>query len=722
MAKARDERHRYGQHYTPDEVARLLAAFAVRAAADLIFDPACGDGRLLAEALNIKRRFALPTPSVQSARQVFGIDRSASAASLAAETGAQVALADFFDVEPGARLNESMMLPEAFDAVIGNPPYIRQEVMGTRDKRRIERRLLQDQQCAMEVDWPRWSGRSDIYVYFFARAIRFLRTGGRLVFLTASSWLDAGYGAALRGFLLNNFRVIAVIESTAESFFADASVNTSITVLERQPDAAQRAASLIRFVQLAKPLCEIVNEKKKGAAATIAFARAIERAETSLARAAYRLRVVNQAALMNSDVAPANGLRRMPSAGLSRRASSHGNGRSTAAAAAPGWGKYLRADDVFFRILERGGARLLRLSELAQVRFGVKTGANEFFYLQSPSRPATGKSKAKGKRQEAKSQAQSLKGTLLTLTDVARVQRGLTTGANEFFYLKPVGTRVATPQSLSATTRRQPKIVANPTNDLLIEVRGAAGARHHVEARFLAPVIFSLKEIPAIWLTRIESRRLFFNCALARDELGGTRALAYIRSGERAGYHLRPSCAARDVWYQVTRRQRPAPLIFPSKVGERWLIAVNRAGVFEDKKLYGIYPRRGVSKLLVAALLNSTWARYYAEVTCRQMTGAQAIADIDVAIAAQLMIPDPRRIPLILQRRLETALCKIAHRPVASVFEEVKRADRRRLDELVLAAIGFADSRERRAALDELYAAVTRLVRARIDKTAGRKP
>src|SRR5689334_5433206 len=322
MAKAKDERHRYGQHYTPNEVARLLAAFAVRAATDLIFDPACGDGRLLAEAIRIKRRLAPPASQAKRAREVFGIDRSASAVGLAAETGAQVTLADFFDVEPGARFSESMKLPETFDAVIGNPPYIRQEVMGARDKRRVERCLLRDQQRAMEIDWPRWSGRSDIYVYFFARAVRFLRAGGRLVFLTASSWLDAGYGAALREFLLNNFRVITVIESAAESFFGDASVNTSITVLEREPDAERRAAGLVRFVQLTEPLSEILNRETGVIAATTAFARQLEQADAPATTAAYRLRVVTQAALTET---------------------------SLAATAAPGWGQYLRADDIFFR-------------------------------------------------------------------------------------------------------------------------------------------------------------------------------------------------------------------------------------------------------------------------------------------------------------------------------------------------------------------------------------
>ena len=708
MARARDEQHRYGQHYTPVEVARLLAAFAVRAAGDSIFDPACGDGRLLAEAIKVKQSLS---PAARLAGSAFGIDRSAQAVALARETGARVARADFFDVEPGGRLNESARLPESFDAIIGNPPYIRQEVMGARDKRRIERRLTRDRRHAPEVEWPRWSGRSDIYVYFFARAVRFLRAGGRLAFLTASSWLDAGYGVALRRFLLNNFRILAVIESAAESFFAGASVNTSITVLEREPDATSRAANLTRFVQLTEPLADILSGRR-GIAAAIDLARRIERADAPLTTAAHRLRVVGQSALAGADVAHAPRQRSAPAMSLSRLVSGNGDARTTAALAAPGWGKYLRADDIFFGILERGGARLLRLSELAEVRFGMKTGANDFFYLQNPGPSVAEKRKAKGERRKAK-------GTLLTLTDIARVQRGLTTGANEFFYLKPVRHHAATKGRSSAPATPQAEKVVEVTNGSLVEVQSAAGGRHQVEARFLAPVVFSLKEMPAIWLTGTPSRRLFFNCAVTREELRGTRALRYIRAGERAGYHLRPTCAARELWYAVTRRRRPAPLIFPSKVGERWLIAVNRAGVFEDKKLYGIYPRRGVSKLLMAALLNSTWARYCAEVTCRQMTGAQAIADIDVAVAARLMLPDPRRIPPPLQRRLETALCNIAHRSVASVFEEVKRPDRRRLDELVLAAIGFVNPPERRAALDDLYAAVTRLVGARIEKAVA---
>jgi SAM-dependent methyltransferase len=685
MAGSKDDRHRYGQHYTPPEVARLLAALAIRSRGDLVLDPSCGDGRLLEEAIQLKANLSSPDEPARPglAQDVFGIDRSASAIRLASRTGATVSVADFFDVEAEtgsvisssgksrsakSRSAKSCGLPSHFDAIIGNPPYIRQEVMGARDKRRIKKRVSIDRARSPEMFWPRWSGRSDIYVYFFAHSAQLLKAGGRLVFLTASSWLDVGYGAALREFLLKNFRLIAVIESAAESFFAEASVNTIITVLAREFDEQARNQNLVRFVQLNRPLSRIVkaNHEARG---EIAFARAIERAGALTGASGYRIRVIKQEELLQE----------------SARASS-----------CAGWGKYLRAEDIFFHIIERGSARLRRLSELARVRFGVKTGANEFFYVQEAFEKKRAK---KGRSQHAPSV--SAKSALLALGDLALVRRGLTTGANEFFYLKTV-------DSLRSNTDFRH----------LITVEDRRGRRFEIESEYLSPVIFSLKEIRCIFLDRVESGKLFFDCSLARDHLAGTRALDYIRRGEHANYHIRPTCAARELWYAIAQGMRPAPLIFPSKVGERWLVALNRARVFEDKKLYGIFPESRVSKLVLAALLNSTWARYYAEITCRQMTGAQAIADIDVAVAERIMIPDPRELSLGIKKGLQSALVALTRRPVCSIFEEIKRADRRRLDELTLRAIGFTNRQERRAVLDRLYAAVCALVQARLSKNS----
>ncbi len=44
-------------------------------------------------------------------------------------------------------------------------------------------------------------------------------------------------------------------------------------------------------------------------------------------------------------------------------------------------GKYLRAPNIYWTILEKGLGKLVRLGDIAKVNFGIKTGANEFFFL-----------------------------------------------------------------------------------------------------------------------------------------------------------------------------------------------------------------------------------------------------------------------------------------------------------------------------------------------------
>lgn len=684
MATARNEKHRYGQHYTPLHVARLLAALAVRTPVDLVLDPSCGDGRILESALALKRALALKeSNSSDLSAQVFGVERSSDAVSIAKQTGACVAAADFFAIAPGTTLDALSRFPLEFNALIGNPPYIRQELIGAEGKRLIEAQLARDRVASPEIFWPRWSRRSDIYVYFFAHSIRFLADRGRIAYLTASSWLDAGYGAALREFLLANFRVIAVIESAAESFFADASINTCITLLERESNRHELEHNSVKFVRFNRALDEVLDEYRNENAENAELypewhlAKHILDANFSSDRS-HRARCIAQSDLSRSEFV------------IGKLFES----------SAQGWGKFLRADEVFFNILKQGRSSMLSLSDVAKVRFGVKTGANEFFYFREDTETTAGK----------KTGVNDKTPDLLTLGTVASVRRGITTGANEFFYLNNVDqAEIEVAEDHSAQD-------FGCLNGKLTTVRDSTGRLLKIESELLRPVVFSLKEITAIEIDRVKPRRLLFDCSLTPEELEGTEALEYIRSGEQAGFHLRPTCSNREPWYSAARGMKPAPLIFPSKVGERWLVALNRARVYEDKKLYGVFPRPGVSVLMLAALLNSTWSRYYAEVTCRQMTGAQAIADIDVVVAENIMLPDPQKLSASLKQELETALLQLSRRPVLSFFDEIDQADRRRLDLLTLEAIGFHKGSECAAVIDDLYCAVSELIRARLSK------
>lgn len=116
----------------------------------------------------------------------------------------QNACADFFDPE-------WMFQQEGgFDIVIGNPPYVRQE-------------SILDQKEGLKAAYPEvYAGTSDLYVFFYARAVQLLGPGGVLSFISSNKWYRAKYGEKLRDWLSRQTRLRALLD------FGDADVFTAI--------------------------------------------------------------------------------------------------------------------------------------------------------------------------------------------------------------------------------------------------------------------------------------------------------------------------------------------------------------------------------------------------------------------------------------------------------------------------------------------------------------
>jgi hypothetical protein len=109
-----------------------------------------------------------------------------------------------------------------FDAVIGNPPYVRQELLGDETKR------------VLKGDYAAFEGMADLYVYFYEQGSRLLRPGGRLSYVVTNKWLKAGYAEALRDLFANKAQVEFVADfGHAKHFFPDADVFPSVVVLRR---------------------------------------------------------------------------------------------------------------------------------------------------------------------------------------------------------------------------------------------------------------------------------------------------------------------------------------------------------------------------------------------------------------------------------------------------------------------------------------------------------
>lgn len=117
-----------------------------------------------------------------------------------------------------------------FDAIVGNPPYVRQERLGT-DKRFYQHHF------------EMYHGSADLFVYFFGQGLRLLRPGGRLAYISSNSWLRANYATPLRRVLRLHTSVEQIIDLGNTRVFADApDLSPAIQIVRKQsPDPASRA-------------------------------------------------------------------------------------------------------------------------------------------------------------------------------------------------------------------------------------------------------------------------------------------------------------------------------------------------------------------------------------------------------------------------------------------------------------------------------------------------
>lgn len=190
------ERKARGAFFTPAPIARFISSWAIQTPSDTVLEPSCGEAAFLLAAAS---RLSLLGSRLNEAHQLNGVelhDRSASAArKLLGNLGAKasITLGDFFLIEPD----------QQFDAVIGNPPFIRyQEFSGQVRAKSLEAALSQG---------VRLSGLASSWAAFTVHATRFLKSEGRLGLVLPAELLTVGYAAEVRRFLLKRFGRVRLV-------------------------------------------------------------------------------------------------------------------------------------------------------------------------------------------------------------------------------------------------------------------------------------------------------------------------------------------------------------------------------------------------------------------------------------------------------------------------------------------------------------------------------
>lgn len=108
-----------------------------------------------------------------------------------------------------------------FDAVIGNPPWIRQETISALKK------VLESTYRSV------YHGVADIYIYVLARGLELLKAGGRLGFIIPNKWLRANYGQPLRTVLATQYHPELLVDFGHAPLFLEADTFPVVAVIRR---------------------------------------------------------------------------------------------------------------------------------------------------------------------------------------------------------------------------------------------------------------------------------------------------------------------------------------------------------------------------------------------------------------------------------------------------------------------------------------------------------
>jgi type I restriction-modification system DNA methylase subunit len=138
---------------------------------------------------------------------------------------------DIFFEQDGTARNERA----GFDAIVGNPPYVRQEKLGA------DKPFYQDH-------YDVYHGTADLFVYFFGQGLRLLRPHGRLAYISSNSWLRTNYATPLRRSLRLHTSVEQIIDLGNTRVFADApDVTPAIQIVRKQPPGKRNQARVALF-------------------------------------------------------------------------------------------------------------------------------------------------------------------------------------------------------------------------------------------------------------------------------------------------------------------------------------------------------------------------------------------------------------------------------------------------------------------------------------------
>jgi adenine-specific DNA-methyltransferase len=200
-----------GAFYTGEPVARWIVNWAVRSREDTLLDPSCGGGVFLRSAFQFLNSDEIVSP------RIWGIDIDGDALRAVAERvpNCQLINASFFSIKPGDT--------PRFDAVVGNPPFIRYQSFNGSIRSLALNRAKENGAHLPQL--------SSSWAPFLVHAASFLKKGGRLGMVVPVELTHAQYAREVLRFLASKFSRIQLC-IFRKKLFSDLSEDTGVLLCD----------------------------------------------------------------------------------------------------------------------------------------------------------------------------------------------------------------------------------------------------------------------------------------------------------------------------------------------------------------------------------------------------------------------------------------------------------------------------------------------------------
>lgn len=696
-----EQRHDLGQYFTNEYLVDFILGAVVNDKDGFYADPTCGSGTFLIRLYDrLKHINNNRLSHNELLNRIWGIDIGKFPSELSTinlfrqnpkeyENFPRVINEDIFNVHKGksfrfppprAGKNFSKIekeIPE-FNALVGNFPFIRQELIekvskGYKkeltqllaneyllsypilfdvkskiktvflDKLKKELKDKQFKQIKVWIDSGdvqlKLSGQADIYAYIFIHTATLLSKKGSFAIITSNSWLDVSYGSVLKQFFLDHFKIKMIVASWAEPWFEDAAVNTIITVMEKEDVPEKRNNNNIKFVKLKKKLNELIPYNDL----------VLEKQKRwNLIEDMVDL-IENSENQKNTKQVNDN-ISSFENDEMRIRILNQKfiNSQLQIENETTKWVKYLRAPDIYFEILNKCSSKLTKLDE------------------------------------------------------IAGIQRGFTTGINDFFFLEEIEHYESSETKLCKNSR---------------------GWEGEIESIYLKKVFKSPKESDSIKIDENDLKYLIFICDKSKEELkaeGSINTLNYIEWGETQktqnskSWTNVPSVKGRENWFSIGEIQ--SPIVFPCTYNPVYKVFYNPSDLIIDKVLYAVTPYKTNDTLLILSILNSSIIQLFIESTGFILLGGGGIF-FNVYDLQELLFPILTKIDKNSKNRIVEEFKKISKREIKPLNDEIKQKDRIDFDYEILKAIGLKEKRY----LTQIYDELIKLVSERTELPKMRK-